>query len=76
MYFIFIYFGVEQLQYIHFYWKFSYQSNALCWLVVQLKEKKFYPGPELEPGPLAFRANALTNWVNQDKYQSMTELIS
>ena len=25
------------------------------------ERQKFYSGPELEPGPLAFRANALTN---------------
>ena len=28
-------------------------------------DEKFYPGPGLEPGPLAFRANALTNWAMQ-----------
>ena len=33
-------------------------------------------GPGLEPGPLAFRANALTNRAIQDKYESMIELIS
>ena len=28
-------------------------------IIVKFKEKKFCPGPGLEPGPLAFRANAL-----------------
>ena len=28
-----------------------------------LREKFFYPGPGLEPGPLAFCANALTSWA-------------
>ena len=44
--------------------------------MLELKEKKIYPGPGLEPGPSAFRAKALTNWAIQDKYQSTIELIS
>ena len=43
---------------------------------VRIEREKFYPGPGIEPGPLAFRANVLTNWAIQDKYQSMIELIS
>ena len=33
------------------------------WLdkIKDFKREKFYPGPGLEPGPLAFHANALTN---------------
>ena len=27
----------------------------------RIEREKFYPGPDLEPGPLAFRANALTS---------------
>ena len=38
---------------------FSIQNKAACWLVVEQSEKKCYPGPELEPGPLASRASAL-----------------
>ena len=29
--------------------------------LIEFKREKFYPGPGLEPGPLAFPANALTN---------------
>ena len=32
--------------------------RPFCWLEIELKEKKFYPGPGPDPGPLAFRANA------------------
>ena len=49
---------------------------AACLLVLELKEKEFYPGPGLEPRALAFRANALANWAIEDKYQSTIELIS
>ena len=42
----------------------------------RIEREKFYPGPGLEPGPLAFRANALTNWAIQDMYRSTIELIS
>ena len=34
-----------------------------------LKKKNFYPGPGLEPGPLALRASALTtmlSWKSAD----------
>ena len=41
--------------------RFHYQIKAVCWLDVELEREKFYPGPGLEHGPLAFRANALTN---------------
>ena len=58
------------------YWKFDYKVKAVCWLDVEFEKEKFCPGPGLEPGSLAFRANALTNWAIQDKYQSMIELIS
>ena len=34
--------------------------KAISWLDAESKEK-FYPGPGIEPGPLEFRANALTN---------------
>ena len=44
--------------------------------VIEFKREKFYPGPGLEPGPLAFRANALTAWAIQDKYRTTAELIS
>ena len=40
------------------------------------EREKFYPVPGLEPGLLAFRANALTNQAIQDKYQAMIKLIS
>ena len=40
--------------------KFSFQKKAIHWLDLELKEK-FYPGLGLEPEPLAFHANALTN---------------
>ena len=43
------------------YCKFNSQIKTVCWLVVEFQREKFYPGPGLEPGPLAFRANALTN---------------
>ena len=33
--------------------------KAVCWLDVEFEREKFYPGPGIEPGPLAFRANAL-----------------
>ena len=33
--------------------------KAFCWLDVEFEREKFYPGPGLEPGPLAFSANAL-----------------
>ena len=39
--------------------KFSDQGRLLANCII-LRER-FYPGPELEPDPLAFRANALTN---------------
>ena len=40
--------------------KFGFQIKAVCWLDVKLKEKNSVcPGPGPEPGPLAFRANAL-----------------
>ena len=32
---------------------------------IEFKEKKFYPGPELEPGPLALRASALTTTLSR-----------
>ena len=35
------------------------QRNALCWLVVKFEREKFYPGPRIEPRPLALRASAL-----------------
>ena len=35
-----------------------YISLNICFL--EFKREKFYPGPGLEPGLLAFRANALT----------------
>ena len=38
--------------------------------------EKFYPGPGFEPGPLAFRAKALTIWAIQDIYRTTIELIS
>ena len=38
---------------------FDYQRNALCWLVVKFEIEKFYPGPGIQPGPLALRASAL-----------------
>ena len=44
--------------------------------LVEMKEEKFYPGQVLEPGPLAFHANAFANWAIHDKYQSTIELIS
>ena len=37
-------------------------------ILLIIEREKFYPGPGFEPGPLAFRANALTNWSNQDKH--------
>ena len=40
------------------------------------KWKKFYPGLGLELGPLAFRANAITNWPIQDKYESTIDFFS
>ena len=33
------------------YWTFIFQIKIVCWLVVELKEKNFYPGLGLEPGP-------------------------
>ena len=39
--------------------KISYQRNALCWLVVKFEREKFYPGPGIQPGPLALRASPL-----------------
>ena len=42
----------------------------------RIERDKFYPGPGLESGPLAFRANALTNRAIKDKYGSTIELIS
>ena len=42
----------------------------------RILNEKFYPGPGLDPGPLTFRANGLTNWAIQDKYESKIELIS
>ena len=29
----------------------------------RIEIEKFYPGSGLEPGPLAFHANALTDWA-------------
>ena len=45
-------------------------------VMLEFKREKFYPGPGLEPGPLAFRANALTNWAIKDKFRTTIELIS
>ena len=42
----------------------------------RILREKFYPGPGLQPRPLDFRANALTNWTIKDKYESKIELIS
>ena len=39
-------------------------------LFIRIEREKFYPGPGLEPGPLALRANALTNWAIQGKHGS------
>ena len=36
------------------------EIKAVCWLDVEFERVKFYPGPGVEPGPLAFRANVLT----------------
>ena len=47
----------------------NYKTNGI-W------REKFYPGPGFEPGPLAFRANSLTNWAIQDMYRTTIELIS
>ena len=43
---------------------------------IRILREKFYPEPGLKPRPLAFSANALTNWAIQDKYESKIELIS
>ena len=40
-------------------WNFDYQRNALWWLVLKFEREKFYPGPGIEPGPLALRTSAL-----------------
>ena len=64
------------VEYFWKYWKFHYPIRAVCWLDVEFEREKFYPGPGLEPGPLAFHANALTSWAIQDKYESTIELIS
>ena len=42
----------------------------------EFEREKFYPGPGLEPGPLAFRANALPTEPSRTSYQSTIELIS
>ena len=44
--------------------------------LVYRRREKFYPRSGLEPGPLAFRANVLTNWAIQDMYRTTIELIS
>ena len=44
-------------------------------LNTRIEREKFYPELGLEPGPLAFRANALTKAI-QNKYGSTIELIS
>ena len=45
----------------------KYKGTYLYYNYVRLefKREKFYPGPGLEPGPLAFRANALTNELSR-----------
>ena len=48
----------------------------ICSKLKWIEREHFYPGPWLEPGPLACRANALTNWAIQDKYGSTIQLIS
>ena len=60
----------------NWYWKFGVHIKAICWLIVELKEKYSILDRILNPGLLVYRANALTNWAIQDKYQSTTELIS
>ena len=55
---------------MHNSWKYSFQKKVICWLDLEFNEKKFYPGPGVEPGPLSFRANVLTNWAIQDKHRS------
>ena len=42
---------------------------------ISVESEKLYPGRGLEPGTLALRANAFTNWAIQDKYGSTIELI-
>ena len=39
--------------------KFSEEGHLLA--RYRIEREKFYPGPGLEPGPLVFRANALTH---------------
>ena len=56
--------------------KISLSDQSRLLVDVEFEREKFSPGPGLEPGSLAFRANALTNWAIQDKYQSKIELIS
>ena len=57
------------------FWKFHYLIKAVCWLDVEYQREKFYLEPGLEPGPLAFRANAFTNSAIQDKYVSKIFLL-
>ena len=49
---IFNYYCTMQISnvYLNLYGKFSYQSNALCWLIVKLKKKISIPDQDLNPG--------------------------
>ena len=55
---------------------FNFQNKAICWVDLEFKEKNSILDWDLELGPLAFRANTLTNGAIQDMYRTTIELIS